>query len=163
VPLAALIYCMHAISSPLVGWVSDRLIFRGRSVERVRKTMLVIGSLGVAVTLPLCEHVGIAACVVLLMAAAFFFGFVTPQIFAIPQTLGGPRAAGKWMAWQNMVGNFAGIVAPIATGAVLDRTGTYAWAFALGSGTAVLAALAWLYGVGRVVPVDWDAAEKHPA
>jgi hypothetical protein len=46
-------------------------------------------------------------------------GFVTPQIFAIPQTLGGPRAAGTWMALQNMVGNFAGIVAPIVTGFVV--------------------------------------------
>jgi MFS family permease len=163
VPLAAMIYCMHAISSPLVGWVSDRLIHGGRSVERVRKTMLVIGSLGVALTLPLCEHVGITACIVLLMVAAFFFGFVTPQIFAIPQTLGGPSAAGKWMALQNMVGNFAGIVAPIATGAIVDRTGSYALAFALGSGTALLAALAWAFGVGRVVPVDWHAASERSA
>jgi MFS family permease len=158
VQLAALIYCMHAISSPLVGWLSDRLILQGRSVERVRKTMLVIGSLGVAVTLLLCAHASITICIVLLVIAALSFGFVTPQVFAIPQTLGGPHAAGKWMALQNMVGNFAGIVAPIATGFVVDRTGEYVWAFALSSATSVLAAAAWAFGVRRVTPVDWDHA-----
>jgi MFS family permease len=157
VQLAALIYCMHAISSPLVGWLSDRLIFQGRSVERVRKTMLVIGSLGVAVTLLLCAHASLTMCIVLLLLAAFSYGFVTPQIFAIPQTLGGPRAAGKWMALQNMVGNFAGIIAPIVTGLLVDRTGEYVWAFALSSVTSVLAGVAWAFWVRRVTPVDWAA------
>jgi len=156
VQVAALIYCMHAISSPLVGWLSDRLIFRGRSVEHVRKTMLVIGSLGVAVTLLLCAHASTTTCIVLLLIAALSYGFVTPQIFAIPQTLGGPRAAGKWMALQNMVGNFAGIVAPIVTGFVVDQTGEYFVVFALSSVTSVLAGVAWAFGVRRVTPVDWD-------
>ena len=160
VQLAALIYCMHAIISPLVGWLSDRLILQGRSVERVRKTMLVIGSLGVAVTLLLCAHASITMCIALLLIAAFSFGFVTPQIFAIPQTLGGPRAAGKWMALQNMVGNFAGIIAPIVTGFVVDQTGEYLWAFALSSATSVLAAAAWAFGVRRVTPVDWDRVAR---
>jgi MFS family permease len=160
VQLVALIYCMHAISSPLIGWLSDRLILQGRSVERVRKAMLVIGSLGVAVTLPLCAHASITTCIVLLLISALSFGFVTPQIFAIPQTLGGPRAAGKWMALQNSVGNCAGIVAPIVTGFVVHHTGgEYVWAFALSSLTAGLAAVAWAFGVRRVTPVDWD----HPS
>lgn len=158
--IGALIYCMHAISSPLIGWVSDRLIFAGHSVERVRKTMLVIGSCGVAVTLPLCARAGVTSCIVLLMVAAFSFGFVTPQIFAIPQTLGGPRAAGKWMALQNMVGNIAGFISPVVAGYVVQETGEYVWAFALGSGTAVLAGFAWAFGVRRVVPVDWDHTER---
>ena len=160
VQLAALIYGMHAISSPLVGWLSDHLILQGRSVERVRKTMLVIGSLGVAVTLLLCAHASITTCILLLLIAALSFGFVTPQIFAIPQTMGGPRAAGKWMALQNMVGNFAGIVAPIVTGFVVDQTGEYLWAFALSSATSVLAAAAWAFGVRRVTPVDWDRVAR---
>ncbi len=163
VRLAALIYCMHAISSPLVGWLSDRLIFQGRSVERVRKTMLVIGSLGVAVTLLLCARASTTMCIVLLLIAALSYGFVTPQIFAVPQTLGGPRAAGKWMALQNMVGNFAGIVAPIVTGFVVDQTGEYFWAFAVSSVTSVVAGVAWAFGVRRVTPVDWDQKAECPA
>jgi ACS family glucarate transporter-like MFS transporter len=60
------------------------------------------------------------------------------------------------MALQNMVGNFAGIVAPIVTGFVVDQTGEYVWAFALSAVTAVLAGLAWAFGVRRVIPIDWD-------
>ncbi|HTV50036.1 MAG TPA: MFS transporter [Steroidobacteraceae bacterium] len=154
--LGALIYLMHALSSPLVGWLSDRLIRGGASVERVRKSMLVIGSAGVAFTLPLCARAPTGSCIALLTLAAFAYGFVTPQIFAIPQTLGGVRAAGKWMALQNMVGNFAGVAAPWITGILVDRTGQYTLAFACASASAVLAALAWALGVRRLVPIDWD-------
>ncbi len=159
--IGALIYCMHAISSPLVGWISDRWIRRGTPVERVRKTMLVIGSLGVAAAMIGCVQAGRVTSIALLLTTGLFFGFVNPQIFAIAQTLGGSRAAGKWMALQNMLGNLAGILAPLFTGIVVDRTGSYAWAFALGAGTSVLAALTWSRGLGAVQGVDWDAQPAH--
>jgi MFS family permease len=157
--LGAMIYCMHALSSPLVGWASDRWIRGGASVNRLRKSLIVIGSLTVAVGMLLCNQAGPTLCIVLLSVIGFFFGFVNPQIFAIAQTLGGPRAAGKWMALQNMLGNLAGIVAPLVTGIIVDRTGHYLWAFALGAGTAVLAAITWSLAVRRVEPVAWDDNE----
>jgi MFS family permease len=153
--VGSLVYCMHALSCPLVGWFSDRLIERGSSANRVRKTALVIGSIGVAATLLACAHAPLATCVVLLLIVGFFFGFLQPQIFAAAQTLGGTRAAGKWMALQNMLGNFAGILSPLVTGYVVDRTGSYDLAFALASGSAVAASLVWAYGIRRIQPVEW--------
>ena len=153
--VGALVYCMHALSCPLVGWVTDRLIERGASTNRVRKTALVIGSIGVAATLLACARVPVTTCVVLLLIVGFFFGFLQPQIFAAAQTLGGTRAAGKWMALQNMLGNFAGILSPLVTGLVVDRTGSYDLAFALASASAVAASLVWAYGVRRIQPVEW--------
>jgi nitrate/nitrite transporter NarK len=60
------------------------------------------------------------------------------------------------MALQNMLGNFAGVLAPLVTGVVVDRTGSYDLAFALASGTAVAAAFMWAYGVRRIEPVEWS-------
>jgi MFS family permease len=156
--LGALVYGMHAISSPLVGWISDRWIRHGASPDRVRKTMLVVGSLTVAVSMLLCNHAGQTVCLALLLVMGFFFGFVNPQIFAIAQTLGGPRAAGKWMALQNMLGNVAGILAPLFTGMLVDFTGGYSWAFGVAAATAVCAALTWSLALRRIEAVDWDAS-----
>jgi MFS family permease len=154
--VGALVYCMHALSCSLIGWLSDRWIERGAAANRVRKIIIIAGSLGVAGTLLACAHAPLGASVVLLLTAGFFFGFLQPQIFAAAQTLGGSRAAGKWMALQNMLGNFAGILAPLVTGVVVDRTGSYDLAFALASATAVAAALMWAYGVRRIEPVEWS-------
>jgi len=76
-----------------------------------------------------------------------------PIIFAIAQTLGGPRAAGQWMGIQNLVGNLAGVIAPALTGFVVDRTGEYYWAFAIAAGVALLGSLAFGVLIPRIEPV----------
>ena len=91
----------------------------------------------------------------LLLIAAFFFGMGSPQIFAIAQTLGGPRAAGQWVGFQNTVGNLAGIAAPIVTGFVIDRTGEYFWAFVLAGAISLIGIFAWGVIIPRVQPVRW--------
>jgi MFS family permease len=154
--VGSLVYAMHALSCSLIGWVSDRWIERGVPSNRVRKTLLVVGSLGVAATLLACARAPLGTAVVLLLISGFFFGFLQPQIFAAAQTLGGRRAAGKWMALQNMLGNFAGVLSPLVTGLVVDRTGSYDLAFALASASAVAAAFVWAYGVRRIEPVEWS-------
>jgi MFS family permease len=92
-----------------------------------------------------------------LFLAALSFGLGTPTIYAIGQTLAGPRAAGKWIAVQNCVGNFAGVVAPLVTGLVIDRTGQFFWAFAIACAVTIGGIFAWGVMIRRVAPVDWDA------
>ena len=56
-----------------------------------------------------------ATAMVLLMLASAFIGMWSSNLWAITQTLAGPRAAGKWCAVQNGVGNLA-VAAPWVTG-----------------------------------------------
>ena len=56
--------------------------------------------------------------------AGFFFGLGSPQIFAIAQTLSGPRVGGQWMGIH-------GIIAPIVTGWTVEVTGQFYVAFLL--------------------------------
>ena len=91
----------------------------------------------------------------LFIAAAVFFGLQTPQVCAIAQTLGGPRAAGQWMGLQNLIGNLAGIIAPLLTGFIVDETGEYFWAFAVTGVVGLIGALAWGLVIPRVEPVRW--------
>jgi MFS family permease len=121
--IGAGIYAVHAASAALTGWLSDRWIIAGASPNRVRKSLLVTGLIGVVVLMIVCANADSTLAIVLLVATAAVFGTQTPNLFAIAQTLGGPRAAGQWMGVQNLIGNLSGVVAPLVTGFVVDRTG----------------------------------------
>jgi MFS family permease len=91
----------------------------------------------------------------LLAAAGVFFGLSTPTMFAMTGTLAGPRAAGRWAGAQNVAGQLAGVFAPIITGLIVDRTGSFSWAFAISSAWAVVALVAWGVVIRRVETVRW--------
>ena len=90
-------------------------------------------------------------------------GLISPNLYAIAQTLAGPRASGKWVGVQNAIGNLAGIVAPIVTGALIDWTGRYNIAFLVTGGVAMAGAGSWLLLVRRVEPIAWSAIKPKDA
>jgi MFS family permease len=153
--VAALVFCMHAISAVTCGWLSDRCIKAGVSVNLVRKGFLIAGTLGTGIAMLLCTRVNLTACIALLFAAAWCLGMQNGQVFAVAQRLGGSRAAGKWMAVQNMLGNIAGIAAPLVTGIAVDRFGGYGWAFAITAAVSLLGVLAWSLALQRIETVRW--------
>jgi MFS family permease len=83
------------------------------------------------------------------------FGTQTPNIFAISQTLGGPRAAGQWMGVQNFIGNIAGVVAPFVTGLVVDHTHGFYWAFVIAALVTLFGCLAFGVLIPRIEPIKW--------
>jgi MFS family permease len=93
-----------------------------------------------------------------LFVAGVAFGFNSPSLYAIGQTLGGKVGGGKWVAFQNCIGNLAGIVAPIVTGFVVDRTGQFTWAFAVAGAVALGGVICWGLVVGKIAPLTWAAA-----
>jgi len=156
--VGGLIYLVYAVSSMTVGWASDRWMAGGASANRVRKTTMVAGNLGVAVCLLACAFGELPLAVGSLLAAAVFFGFQSSMIYAIGQTLAGPNAAGKWVGFQNCVGNVAGIVGPLVTGWLVDRTGAYVWALAVAAAVSLFGALAWGVLLPKVSPINWSPA-----
>ena len=154
--IGSLVYCVYALAAALTGSASDRWIAAGASISSVRKGVIVIGLLGAAACMLLCPSVTSAVIsVVILGVAAAFLGFVSPQLFAIAQTLGGSRAAGQWMGLQNMVGNLAGVAAPLVTGWVVDHSGQYFWAFTIVAAVCILGTVFWGLLIPRVEPVRW--------
>ena len=85
-----------------------------------------------------------------------FYGVSASNIWAITQTLAGPKAAGRWTGFQNFIGNLAGVVAPALTGFVLERTGQFYWAFEITTGVALVGMASWVFLIGPVEPVIWD-------
>ena len=78
------------------------------------------------------------------------------NIWAITQTIAGPKMAGRWTGLQNFMGNLAGIIAPAATGFVVELTGHFIMAFAIMAVVAMLAALSYFFVIGPVKEIVWE-------
>jgi MFS family permease len=163
--IGAGVYALSALTCILTGWVSDYWLAVGASSNRVRKTMLVTGLAGVAVCLSACALTGPVGSVLAMAACGACLGIVNPALYATAQTLAGPEAAARWFGVQNFVGNFAGISAPLITGIVVDRTGSFSFAFLIAAVLALVGMIAYGLIVRRIEPVDWhtpDLGGLHP-
>jgi len=161
---AAWAYLLNALSALAMGWLADRWIRSGRSPTLVYKSVMGLTHL---------VGTGCMAGMVLLpetgsLVSLFVFELVSgasyPGLFAIPQIIGGPSAAGRWVGVQNAVGNVAGLIAPTITGILVGTTGHFDIAFALAAGVNVLGFVGWVFVMPGVRPLDWAAERlRHSA
>jgi MFS family permease len=154
--ISGLVYIVYAAISFLTGRVSDRWIQSGGGTNRVRKSVIAMAHAIMAASLLVAAIGDVTMSVVSLVCAGVAFGLNTPTLYAIGQTLAGPRAAGQWMGVQNCVANLAGVVAPIVTGLVVDQTGQYYWAFIIAACMAASGIVGWCVMIRRVEQLDWD-------
>ena len=95
---------------------------------------------------------------IMLVASGFTVGLSGTIVFTIGQTLAGPRAGGRWMGFQNMVGNLSGITAPIVTGIVVDWSGSFAGAFMVAAALSAIGILSWWVIVEKIQTVEWTSS-----
>lgn len=138
------------------GWISDKWIERGGSPTLVRKTFVIGGLLLSTALVPASLVHDLRVSMILLCVACAAFGMYASNHWAITQTKAGSAAAGKWTGMQNTVGSIAGIIAPAATGIIVERTGSYFWAFVSPAVLALVGVCCYVFLVGEVAPVKWD-------
>jgi MFS family permease len=114
-----------AIVAALGGWAADRMIARGGNPVRVRKAFTIAGFLMASTEVigALAHSVDVA-----LFFAVFSLsglGLATANYWALTQTLIPGGAIGRIVGIQNCAANLPGIVAPILTGWLKQRTGSY--------------------------------------
>jgi MFS family permease len=151
----AAVYDAAALTSILTGWVSDHWLRVGAGTNRVRMSALVTGLAGVGGCFGSCAVAGPGGSLYAMFGCGIFLGIFTQAYFASVQTLAGPNAAARWFGVQNFVGALAGIIGPVVTGVVVDRTGSFAYAFLIAAGLAIMGALAFALIVGRIEPLAW--------
>jgi MFS family permease len=139
--LGTLPFLLMVVSSLGCGILADRLISKGGSAVRVRKKFLVIGLSLTAIFMLGVLSPRSELAITSLMIACFTFGIYASNLFALTQALAGAGAAGRWTGLQNACGNLAGIVSPMFTGWMVERTGTFAMPFVC-AGIACLAGAA---------------------
>lgn len=150
------VYVLFAISSTVFGKLSDRWVAADGSPTRVRKTLATVGNVGMGIFLAMSAIAPDTVFIWMLALAGAFMGVSACNIWAMTQTLAGPRMVGRWTGVQNFAGNIAGAVAPKLTGILLDRTGHFYWAFFITAVVVWIGALSWIFVVGPVKEVEWE-------
>ncbi|HEV1994081.1 MAG TPA: hypothetical protein VGR03_07115, partial [Candidatus Acidoferrum sp.] len=129
----------------------------GGSPTLVRKTFAGVGAGSAGLLLLGCALAGPRASVILLLLAFAAGGMCGSNIWAITQTLAGPKMAGRWTGFQNFLGNLAGVIAPAVTGFVADYTGHFLVAFVIMAIVGLLASLSYIFVIGPVKEIAWEA------
>jgi uncharacterized PurR-regulated membrane protein YhhQ (DUF165 family) len=94
--------------------------------------------------------------IALLAAACISFGFYYSNAWAVTQTLAGPEAVGRWSGLKNLFGNLSGVIAPLLTGCLVERYGTFTAAFHIVAGLSLAGAAAWVFLVASIKKIDWN-------
>jgi len=153
-------YMMTGAVTTLTGLISDRLIARGATPTLIRKTCMGVGMGFAPVIVVVALVPDRATSMVFLLLACMSYGIYSSSHWATTQTIAGPLAAGKWSGLQNFIANLAGVVAPLITGFVVDRTGQFFWAFAIAAAVALIGAVVYVFVLGRIEPADWRGEQR---
>ena len=154
--LATIGYLVQGISAFACGHFSDWWTHSGRPEAFCRRWMMVASQ-----ALPALAIFGLAFArspveiALLLSIAGAGSALGSTNLYAVAQMFAGPRASGTWVGVQNAVGNFSGIIGPIVTGIIVQKSG-YDSAFYLTAAVAGFGAIWWAVGVPRIEPVDLD-------
>jgi MFS family permease len=114
-----------AIVATLAGWAADRLIGRGHNPVTVRKWFTIAGFSIACTELIGARASSLETALIFAVVSLSGLGLATANYWALTQTLIPGAAIGRISGIQNCACSVAGIVAPILTGWLLQKTGTY--------------------------------------
>jgi ACS family hexuronate transporter-like MFS transporter len=151
-PPVVAVYLLADVGSVAGGWLSSRLLGRGWTVNRARKTTMLIAALAVlpVMVASSVQHVWIAAAIIGLAAAAHQAW--SCNLFTLTSDMFPRQAIGSVVGFGGMLGAIGGMLISKVTGYLLEFTGSYVPVFIM-AGCAYLVALAvihWL--VPRLEP-----------
>lgn len=133
----------------LGGIWSDWLLRRGYSLTWARKIPVIAGMLG-ALTILGCNFATSNTLVLVFMSLAFFGKGVGALGWAVVSDVAPRDCAGLSAGIFNMFGNISSITTPILIGWILKETGSFDMVLMLVAGSALAAALSFLFLVGKI-------------
>jgi MFS family permease len=151
-------YLFNAAAALATGAMTDRWLRAGRSANSIYKPIMGLAQIGSSVCMAAMLLLPPAGSIAALLAFEIIAGCSYPGLFAIPQIFAGSGATGRWVGIQNACGNVAGMVAPVVTGLLVDRTGRFDIAFIVAAVVSVFGCVGWLWIMPRISPIDWQQA-----
>jgi MFS transporter, ACS family, D-galactonate transporter len=152
----SLLFAVTGASSIFTGFLTDRLIRRGKPAGKVRLGFMVAGLLFSSFLVPAGFAPTTGGALVFLFLAFACYGMYSCNVWAATQSIAGAPNIGRWSGIQNLVGNLGGVASPALTGWVVTKTGSFHWPFAIAAAVMVLGALTYIFVVKTLDPV-------HPA
>ena len=147
----ALPFFVFGVTEPIGGWIADRLVKSGWDETRTRKGIVAIAFSTGLFLLPAMRAASPRSALTLIIGGCLV-GLATGNLIVILQCCAPPDKIGVWTGVENFFGNLAGIVAPIVTGVLIRRTGSYTPGFALGPAVLLIGLLSYWLIVGKLEP-----------
>ena len=147
---AALPYLVYGVCQPLGGAITDAFIRRGWDETRARKTMITFAFLCGLLLIP-ATRVGSARAAIALMMGGSLVGLASGNLFAVVQCCAPPEQVGVWTGFENFAGNIGGVLAPILTGVLISRTGSYYPGFDIAAVVLASGIFAYWFLVGELM------------
>src|SRR5947207_3132591 len=146
---AALPYLVFGVSEPIGGWIADRLVGAGWSETRARKGIVTVAFLTGLLLIP-AARVNSPGAALALIIGGCLVGLATGNLLVILQSCAPRNEVGLWTGGYNFVGNIAGIVSPLITGYLIEKTGSYTPPFVLAAALIAVGPLAFWFIVGEL-------------
>jgi MFS transporter, ACS family, D-galactonate transporter len=150
--------------SLLGGFTSDRLVRRGWSLNRARKTCLASGMV-VSSVIALAVLVPQAWQALALLSVSYAaLAFSAASVATLPSDVA-PQAdqVSSLAGIQNFASNVAGVLGPIVTGFLIAATGSFVLALLLSGALCLLGAATYLFGIKHVAPLSARAPRTDGA
>jgi MFS family permease len=126
---AVIPYLTFALGEPIGGWIADRLVAVGWEETFTRKLIILLGFLSSLMLIP-AGLVASTNAAVFLMGGASLVGLSSGNLYALVQRIGQRDGnVGFAIGLFNLAGNVPGVLAPLITGIIIERTGSYFPAF----------------------------------
>jgi cyanate permease len=149
----AMPYLAAAIVNVGLGWFSDKTLTAAAAGQGQRRILLAVLKIVSAVILliPFVEST-FAIMLVITVSLCTLSGTISMHYALMNDLLRHDVNAGKASSLVAFGGNTFGLIAPIATGYIIDGTGSYNWAFGVAGILLVLGAALLLVGARK--PID---------
>jgi len=125
---AVIPYLTFALGEPIGGWIADRLVAIGLDETFTRKVVITASFLTGILLIPAGMATSTKA-TVLLLGGASLVGLSTGNLYALVQRISSDGNVGFSIGLFNLAGNLSGVAAPLITGLIIAKTGSYFPAF----------------------------------
>ncbi len=121
-------YLTFALGEPIGGWIADRLVAIGWDETFTRKVVITFAYLTSLMLIPAGLVAGTNSAV-LLLGGASLVGLSSGNLYALVQRIAAGGNVGFSIGFFNLAGNVPGVIAPLVTGLIVAKTGSYFPAF----------------------------------
>ena len=150
-------YIAAAVGVLAGGALSDLLLKRSGSANVARKLPIVAGLL-LASTIVAANFVDTDVLVIAVMSVAFFGQGMCNLGWTLISDVAPRELIGLTGGLFNLCANLAGVITPLVIGFIVAYTGSFYWALAYIATLAALGVLSYVFVVGDVKRVVWQAA-----
>jgi ACS family D-galactonate transporter-like MFS transporter len=139
-------FVTFAVAEAAGAWGAGALVRRSHDLSAVTKGFIAAGFVLGLLVIPAALVESRAASIGFLLAASLS-GIACGNMLAVPKICAPDDQVALWTGVQNFVGNIGGVLAPVVTGYLIARTGSYVPAFFVVAGILVVGVASYVFVV----------------